>query len=93
VNLNTCSTLNPDLYQVVQADGLINRKQFVKSVIPRCANAQPKVDLRKRTDGHWHGGNDCKVLAEKLRLLLSGRPSIEATDGNSKSERRGNDPR
>jgi hypothetical protein len=66
----------------------------VKSVIARGANAQPKVDLRKRTDGHWHGRNDCKVLAAKLRLLLSGRPSRQDPDCNSKSaRRRGNDPR
>jgi len=40
----------------MQPNRLINRQQFMKPILPEWANAQSKVNLRKRSDGYGHGG-------------------------------------
>jgi hypothetical protein len=39
----------------MQPDRLIHRQQFMKSIPTESANAQPKIDLRERSDGYRHG--------------------------------------
>jgi hypothetical protein len=39
----------------MQTNRLINRQELMKSVWPRWADTQSKIDLRERFDGDRHG--------------------------------------
>ena len=39
----------------MQPDRLIDRQKLMKSILPESANAQPKIDLRERSDLYRHG--------------------------------------
>ena len=52
--LQLSPTPNRNPHNVMQRDRLIHRPQFVKSIVPQRANAQPQIDLCKRWNRDRH---------------------------------------
>src|ERR1700722_6633605 len=76
-NLNAPATLEADLDQIMQADGLIDREQFVKTVMPGRANAQAQVDLREGSQGDGHA-----TRIKSHWQFLSSQFSVLSSQGN-----------
>ena len=49
-NLNPTPTPHAHSNHIMQPNRLIHRQQFMKSILARRANAQPKIDLRERSN-------------------------------------------
>jgi hypothetical protein len=71
-NLDSIAAFYAHLNHIMQPDRLIHRQQFVESVVPRRANAQPEIDFRERSHGHAHGG---MIVNSRLQIYDAGIPS------------------
>jgi hypothetical protein len=52
----------------MEPNRLIHRQQLMKSILAGSANAQPKIDLRKRSDLHRHGSKIVSHPGSYVRL-------------------------
>src|ERR1700732_3254641 len=78
-NLDSPAAAHRDVNQIVHTDCLVDRQQVMESIVPRGADAQPKIDLRERSNGHSHAKNDCKVSSTDRAPYRSVRGTAHST--------------